>query len=208
MKSAVRRLFVWPVCNLTVRLPGAVFLWCTSRGLRSTPSDRGSMTPEAVRKINLLECLLDEHPDVNPPPDDAVQAWTEGQLRDYFALTCRAAASALTEQRRATAEALPIGDNTAQTTGEASAAHRARWAGANSGDENMPFASCQPGGGVEQVVNSELDPANAPSMLRTNQLAASMDGYRRAAIADGIPFRCRSAVHPGYQPYSWSQRAV
>ena len=148
------------------------------------------MTPEAIRKINLLECLLDEHPDVDPPPDDAVLAWTERQLRDYFALTSRAAASALQQQRPDKVEALATGNHTAQTEQEASAAACATWAGALSGDDNVSSASCQPGGGVEQVVSSELDPANAPSTLRTHQLAATVDGYRRAAVADEIPSRC------------------
>jgi len=195
---------VWFVCNLTLRLPKAVRLFCTSRGSQGALSDRGSMTPEAIRKINLLECLLDEHPDVNPPPDDAVLAWTERQLRDYFALTSRAAASALRETRSGTVEALATGDNTVQTEGEASVAVSARWAGADTGACNVPSASCQPGGAVEQVASSDLDPANAPSTLRANQLAATVDGYRRAAAADGIPFRCRCTDYLDSQPYSRS----
>ena len=151
-----------------------------------------SMTPDVVRKINLLDCLQEEHPDIRPPPEDAALAWTERQLRDYFALTSRAAASALAEQRPDPGEATATGDDAAQTAAEAIAPQSARCAGAVSADDTTTSASCQPGGGVEQVIDPHLDPGNAPSVLRMNQLAATVDGYRRAAVADGIPFRCRA----------------
>ena len=48
----------------------------------------------------------------------------------------------------------------------------------------------QPGGGRVQLECPELDPINAPSSLRHSQLTATVAGYRAAAIAHGIPFRC------------------
>ena len=50
-------------------------------------------------------------------------------------------------------------------------------------------AEAQPGGGVAQTVDPEAH-RRTPPAARANQLAATVEGYRRQAIADGIPHRC------------------
>ena len=47
----------------------------------------------------------------------------------------------------------------------------------------------QPGGGRLQPDQQHLDPAAAPSNLRAQQLAATVEGYRIAVYAHGIPYR-------------------
>lgn len=49
--------------------------------------------------------------------------------------------------------------------------------------------SAQPGGGRLQPDQQHLDPAAAPSNLRAQQLAATVEGYRTAVYAHGIPYR-------------------
>ncbi|WZN61684.1 thioesterase [Chloropicon roscoffensis] len=39
---------------------------------------------DIVRKINLLEILEEDYPDVDPPPEDCVEKWTEAQIRAHF----------------------------------------------------------------------------------------------------------------------------
>ncbi len=147
------------------------------------------MDAETIRKINLLECLLDEHPDVDPPLDDAAQEWTEQQLRDYFA---RAASTATIKARHAPHNEANHSHN-ARAAGSAASEAPSR-AVAGSGGTASSSGSCQPGGGVLQDIRHDLEPANAPPTLRTHQLAATLDGYRKAAIADGIPFRCAACM--------------
>ena len=40
---------------------------------------------DLVRRVNLIEILGEDDEDVPPPPDDAARAWTEAQIRAYFA---------------------------------------------------------------------------------------------------------------------------
>ncbi len=47
----------------------------------------------------------------------------------------------------------------------------------------------QPGGGRPQPDERHLDPRAAPGGLREQQLAATVEGYRAAAYAYGIPYR-------------------
>ena len=147
------------------------------------------MDAETIRRINLLECLLDEHPDVDPPPDDAALNWTERQLSDHFAGTDQAAVSAATEQPDPPVATTSTSSSPKATAPDGAAQDVRRAAADTSGDDALPSVSCQPGGGVEQRLDVMLDPANAPPALRTHQLVATVDGYRRTAIADGIPFR-------------------
>mmetsp|Transcript_12939 Transcript_12939/g.32704 ORF Transcript_12939/g.32704 Transcript_12939/m.32704 type:complete len:167 (+) Transcript_12939:745-1245(+) len=39
---------------------------------------------DLVRKINLLEILEEDYPDVDPPPEDCVEKWTEQEIRAHF----------------------------------------------------------------------------------------------------------------------------
>ncbi|QDZ18013.1 thioesterase [Chloropicon primus] len=42
------------------------------------------LNEDVVRKINLLEILEEDYPDVDPPPEDCVEKWTEDQIRAHF----------------------------------------------------------------------------------------------------------------------------
>lgn len=42
------------------------------------------MNLDTARKVNLLEFLEEEHPDVTPPPDDASETWSEAKIRHYY----------------------------------------------------------------------------------------------------------------------------
>ncbi len=44
----------------------------------------GFIEEDLVRKINLLEILEEDYPDVAPPPEDCVEKWTEQQIRAHF----------------------------------------------------------------------------------------------------------------------------
>jgi hypothetical protein len=37
-----------------------------------------------IRRINVVECLQEEYPDVPEPPESAPHEWTEAQIRAYF----------------------------------------------------------------------------------------------------------------------------
>jgi surfactin synthase thioesterase subunit len=43
------------------------------------------MDDALVRRVNLIECLAEDHEDVPPPPDDAPRLWSEPEIRRYFA---------------------------------------------------------------------------------------------------------------------------
>lgn len=43
------------------------------------------MDLDTARKVNLLEFLEEEHPDVTPPPDDAAETWSEAKIRLHYA---------------------------------------------------------------------------------------------------------------------------
>jgi surfactin synthase thioesterase subunit len=49
-------------------------------------SDKGDafIQEDIVRRINLLEILQEDYPEVNPPPEDCVEKWTEQQIRAHF----------------------------------------------------------------------------------------------------------------------------
>ena len=143
------------------------------------------MDAGTIRRINLLECLLDEHPDVDPPSEDVALEWTEQQLRTHFA---HAASTATSDEQHAPHDEAHHSHD-ARAAGAAASEAPSR-AGAGNGEDGSSNRLCQPGGGRSQDPRPDLDPANAPPTLRTHQLAATVDGYRKAAIADGIPFRC------------------
>lgn len=42
------------------------------------------LNEDIVRRINLLEILQEDYPEVNPPPEDCVEKWTEKQIRSHF----------------------------------------------------------------------------------------------------------------------------
>lgn len=146
------------------------------------------MNEDLVRRINLLDHLEQEHPDVPPPPEDAADSWTEAQIRAHY-------------QKRAAQPASLNGvgnhahvahDPAANQRPDAAAAdvHPDASTGARLGmPEGDNADPDQPGGGRIQPDQPELDPANAPPSLRQHQLTATVAGYRAAAIAHGIPFR-------------------
>ena len=37
-----------------------------------------------VRRVNLLEILAEDHPEIPPPPEDAARAWTETRIRAHY----------------------------------------------------------------------------------------------------------------------------
>ncbi len=37
-----------------------------------------------VERINLLEILEEEHPDVPPPPEEAAERWTVAQIQAHY----------------------------------------------------------------------------------------------------------------------------
>jgi hypothetical protein len=43
------------------------------------------MNAALVQKINLIDVLSDEFPDVPDPPEDEFRHWTEAEIRLYFA---------------------------------------------------------------------------------------------------------------------------
>ncbi len=52
----------------------------------------------------------------------------------------------------------------------------------------------QPGGGVISAATC-WDQLQTPAAVRSNQLAATVKGYREQAIYDGIPFRWPLTLH-------------
>lgn len=56
--------------------------------------------------------------------------------------------------------------------------------------------SDQPGGSVEQTEDPESH-RRTPSRARANQFAATVEGYRAHAIADGLPFRYCNCMRHG-----------
>jgi len=55
-----------------------------ARPVRSHPAMEAN-DHDLVRRVNLIEILGEDDEDVPPPPDDAARAWTEAQIRAYFA---------------------------------------------------------------------------------------------------------------------------
>lgn len=137
------------------------------------------MDLDTARRVNLLECLAEDHPEVPPPPEDAAGAWSEARIRQYYASGGRSVSQlALNDDGvSGPATAPPSDEASVPSPGGLEAAQRAR------------DARSQPGGGVAQTEHPELDPKNAPAALTRHQRAATMKGYREAAISDGIPFR-------------------
>lgn len=44
----------------------------------------GELSDEVVRRINLVEVLMDAHPACPEPPEDAPTLWSEEEIRSYF----------------------------------------------------------------------------------------------------------------------------
>ena len=105
------------------------------------------------------------------------QAWTEARIRQYYAPGgCPAFTLSLSD------DCVVGGAATAPpASGTAT--------GCSDSTESARGAASQPGGGVPQPEQPEQDPGNAPAVLQENMRAATKEGYRAAAIADGIPFR-------------------
>ena len=147
------------------------------------------MDAETIRKINLLDCLLDDHPGMDAPPDNAVSDWSEQQLRDHFTAATRIARSEPQNGQCGPHDGF-ISHSIGKAAGSATSSAAPSRARADSNENRSTDRSNQPGGGVQQVSRGDLDPASAPPLLRTHQLASTVAGYRSAAVADGIPFRC------------------
>ena len=140
------------------------------------------MLEDVVRRINLIDHLEQQYPDVPPPPEEAAETWSEAQIRAYYLRLHGQPASP-----------------TAIATGAVDNAHQSRRQVASGipGDSEAPEEDAcpdQPGGGRVQPDQPHLDPASAPPTLRQHQLTATVAGYRAAAIAHGIPFRWASLV--------------
>mmetsp|Transcript_19046 Transcript_19046/g.36366 ORF Transcript_19046/g.36366 Transcript_19046/m.36366 type:complete len:280 (+) Transcript_19046:138-977(+) len=46
--------------------------------------DANFLNEQEVRRVNLVECLIEDHPHVPVPPSVCVNHWSEQQLRNYF----------------------------------------------------------------------------------------------------------------------------
>lgn len=159
------------------------------------------MNPEVVRKINLIEALEEQYPGPHALPEDAVHFWTEAQIRQHYTGTDTG--------RALQGDAQPPKTRLqACVTPGAGAAPSA----CQGSEPSSSYASThQAGGGRAQVrlvlhlhfpcplpsciillyLQGDAAAASAatPPEVRAHQIAATVAGYRRQAIADGIPYR-------------------
>ena len=133
------------------------------------------MLEDVVRRINLLDHLEQQHPEVPLPPEEAAESWTEAQIHEHYL-----------SNRQQPAPSVAAANGTQNADAEQSTSYDAT---TDLGAAAEDACQDQPGGGRAQPERPELDPANAPPTLRQHQLTATVAGYRAAAIAHGIPFR-------------------
>lgn len=138
------------------------------------------MLEDEVRRINLLDHLEQQYPEVPLPPEEAAESWTEAQIHEHYL-----------SNNQQPAPSVDAATGTPNAAAEESTSHDAINALEAAAGDACPD---QPGGSRVQPERPELDPANAPPTLRQHQLTATVAGYRAAAIAHGIPFRWANAV--------------
>ena len=133
------------------------------------------MLDDMVRRVNLLDHLEQQYPEVPLPPDEAAETWTEAKIQTYYLSNIWRPASPVA-----------IADDGAITRHVAAEISCGSVVAAAAAEDACPD---QPGGSRVQPERPDLDPTNAPPTLRQHQLTATVAGYRAAAIAHGIPFR-------------------